>query len=108
MITNSHQMTMGLDIFFDIWIPRLYPGLKYSDPCLKQRTKTPEGTLEDLTWRQACIREITGWGYQYGYVRNLPAGLKKGIPHNLREKAYLMNRIYEEKYGQQRSTQKAS
>jgi hypothetical protein len=104
-------MTMGLDVFFDIWIPRLYPGLKYSDPCLKQRTLTPEGTIEVLTWKQACVRELVRWGYQYKYVRELPAGLKKRIPAQLKEKAYFMNRIYEEKYGhgqQSRTAQKTA
>lgn len=100
MLTNSHELTMGLDVFFGIWMPRLYPGLKYSDPFLKQKTRTPEGTIEELTWKQACIREIVGWGYQYGYVRNLPVGFKR-IPAQLKEKAYFMNIAYQQKYGQQ-------
>ncbi|MGL5876258.1 MAG: hypothetical protein ACRC2V_00490 [Xenococcaceae cyanobacterium] len=100
MLTNSHEQTMGLDFFFGYWIPRLYPDLKYSDSCLKQKTRTPEGTIEELTWKQACIREIVKWGYQHSYVKNLPIGFKR-IPAQIKEKAYFMHIAYQEKYGQQ-------
>jgi hypothetical protein len=89
---------MRLTEFFRIWIPRLYPGIKYEDPCLKQKTRTPQGTTEELTWKQACLREMEiNWGYSREYLRYLKL-TKASTP--LREQAYRMNIAYERIYGQ--------
>lgn len=91
---------MRLTEFFKVWIPRLYPGIKYSDPCLKQKTKTPQGTIETLTWKQACLREMEKWGYSQDYLRYLKLA-RASTP--LREHAYRMNLLYQEQYGEKKA-----
>jgi hypothetical protein len=89
---------MRLTDFFRIWIPRLYPGIKYEDPYLKQKTKTPQGTIEELTWKQACLREMElNWGYSRTYLHFIKL---KSPSTPLREQAYRMNQAYEREYGQ--------
>lgn len=96
---------MSLRHLFDSFIPRLYPGIRYKDPKVRQKTLTPEGGEELLTWHQACARELRRWGFSDATARNIVAQAlsskkRKREPQQMREKACFMWAKYKEIYGE--------
>jgi hypothetical protein len=85
---------MGLDEFFEKWIPKLY-GVQKHPYAVQTGTDFRTGLPLYKTWRQICFHEIEAWCFNRRNAHNWGSRWESA-PESAKRLAYFMNFILEE------------